>query len=145
MKKADTVLGPMLKKLGIESGVRLERIRTDWFDIFEADLSSHMYPAGCAERELLLNVDSPVWMQQLTYYKKDILRKLAPYGIANVRFRAGKVQKKKQQLQDTKKVRQLSADDISFASAVVSEIADEQLKKSIRKAIERSLAVIRQP
>jgi hypothetical protein len=73
------------------------------------------------------------------------MRKLVPYGIAAVRFRVGKVQKKKQQHQGRKKVRQLSADDISFASSVVSEIADEQLKESIRKAIERSLAVIRQP
>jgi len=145
MKKAEAVLGPMLKRLGIESGVRLERIRTDWFSIFEADLSSHMYPASCADRELLLNVDSPVWMQQLTYYRKDIMRKLVPYGIAAVRFRVGKVQKKEQQHQGRKKVRQLSADDISFASSVVSEITDEQLKESIRKAIERSLAVIRQP
>jgi hypothetical protein len=144
MKKAEAVLGPMLKRLGIESGVRLERIRTDWFSIFEADLSSHMYPASCADRELLLNVDSPVWMQQLTYYRKDNIGKLGPYGIANVRFRIGKLQKKKQQ-QGRKKVRQLSADDLSFASSVVSDIADEQLKESIRKAIEKSLTVIRHP
>ena len=144
MKKAEAVLGPMLKRLGIESGVRLERIRHDWFDIFEASLTLHMYPAGCTENELLLNVDSPAWMQQFSYYKKDMLRKLAPYGITDVRFRIGKVQKKKQQLPERKK-RTLSDDDLSFASGVVSGITDAQLKESIRKAIEKSLAVTRKP
>jgi hypothetical protein len=145
MKKAGAVLGPMLKRLGIESGVRLERIRRDWFDIFEANLTSHMYPSGGTENELLLNVDSPAWMQQFTYYKKDILRKLAPYGITDVRFRIGKVQKKKQQLSEGNIKRELSDDDISFAAGAVSGITDAQLKESIRKAIEKSLAVTRKP
>jgi len=145
MNKAEAVLGPMIKRLGIESGVRLERIRNDWFDIFDASLTSHMYPAGAIEHELLLNVDAPAWMQQLTYYKKDILRKLAPYGITDARFRIGKVQKKKRLHQERTNVRTLSDDDISFASSVVSEISDEQLKESIRKAIEKSLAMTRRP
>lgn len=145
MKKAEAVLGPMLKRLGIESGVRLERIRHDWFDIFEASLAAHMYPAVCTENELLLNVDSPAWMQQFSYFKKDMLRKLAPYGITDVRFRIGKVQKKNKQQLPARKKRPLSDDDISFASGVVSGITDAQLKESIRKAIEKSLAMKRKP
>ena len=145
MKKAEAVLGPMLKRLGIESGVKLERIRSDWFDIFEASLSSHMYPAGCTQDELLLNVDSPAWMQQLSYYKKDILRKLAAYGITGVRFRIGKVREKRQPHEERKKVRMLTDDDISFASSVVSEIGDAQVRESIRKAIEKSLSSSRRP
>lgn len=145
MKKAEAVLGPMLKRLGIESGVRLERIRSDWFDIFEAGLASHMYPATCTEHELLLNVDSPAWMQQFTYYKKDIVRKLAPYGITDARFRIGKIQTKRRQIPDRKKDRVLSEDEVSFAAAVVSGVSDERLKESIRKAIEKSLAVEKKP
>jgi hypothetical protein len=145
MKKAEAVLGPMLKRLGIESGVKLERIRRDWFDMFEASITLHMYPASCTENELLLNVDSPAWIQQFTYYKKEILRKLAPYGITDTRFRIGKVQKKKQQSSDSNKKRTLSDDDISFADGVVSGVTDAQLKESIRKAIEKSLAETRKP
>ncbi len=145
MKKAAAVLAPMMKRLGLESRVRLERIRTDWFSIFDASIASHMYPADCTDRELLLNVESPVWMQQLTYFKTDIVGKLVPYGIDNIRFRVGKLQKKKQEQPAGRKMRRLSADDLSFASSVVSEIADEQLKVSIRKAIEKSLAATRRP
>jgi len=142
MKKAEAVLGPMLKQLGIESGVRLERIRNEWFDIFESTLSSHMFPSSCTEHELLLNVDSPVWIQQLTYYKKEIIRKLSSFGVSDVRFRLGKVRKKTQPNSITKDVRKLSADDVSFASSVVLDIGDERLKEAIRRAIEKSLASV---
>jgi hypothetical protein len=145
MKKAEAVLGPMLKRLGIESGVRLERIRNDWFAILDPSLSAHMFPSGCTGQELLVNVDSPVWMQQLTYYKKEIIRKLSSYGIADVRFRLGKVRKKKQNDRGKKKARTLSADDVSFVSSLVSDIRDEHLKESIRKAIEKSLASTKSP
>jgi len=145
MKKADAVLGPMLKRLGIESGVRLERIRNDWFDIFDPSLSSHMFPSSCTEHELLLNVDSPAWIQQLTYYKKDIIRKLSLFGVTEVRFRLGKVRKKKQHDTTKKNSRELSDNDVSFASSVVADIRDEHLKEAIRKAIEKSLASVKTP
>jgi hypothetical protein len=145
MKKAEAVLGPMLKRLGIESGVRLERIRNDWFDIFDPSLSSHMSPAVCNEHELLLNVESPVWMQQLTYYKKEIIRKLSSYGITEVRFRLGKVRKRKPQPAQKKKATALTGDDAAYITSVVSDIRDEQLKESIRKAIEKSLTSVRTP
>jgi len=145
MKKAETVLGPMLKQLGIENGVRLERIRNDWPEIFEKSISSHMFPATLKEGELLLHVESPAWMQQLTYYKKEIVRKLSSYAVTDVRFRLGRITKKKQKQEAEKPMRLLSPEEISFAASVVADIRNEALKESIRKAIEKSLAADRKP
>jgi len=143
MKKAETVLGPMLKQLGIENGVRLERIRNDWPDIFEKSISPHMFPATLNEGELLLHVESPAWMQQLTYYKKEIIQKLSSYAITDVRFRLGRItnRKKKQEVQKPK--RALSSEEVSFAASVVADIRNQALKDSIRKAIEKSLVADR--
>lgn len=145
MKKAETVLGPMLKQLGIENGVRLQRIRNDWTDIFEKSISPHMFPATLKEGELLLHVESPAWMQQLTYYKKEIIRKLSSYAITEVRFRLGKITKKKQKQEAQKPMRTLSSEEVSFAASVVADITNEELKDSIRKAIEKSLIADRKP
>lgn len=145
MNKAETVLGPMLKQLGIENGVRLQRIRNDWPDIFEKSISTHMFPAALKEGELLLHVESPAWMQQLTYYKKEIIRKLSSYAITGVRFRLGSITKKKEEREAHKPVRSLSSEEISFAASVVAEIRNEELKDSIRKAIEKSLIADRKP
>ncbi|MBI5634910.1 MAG: DUF721 domain-containing protein [Nitrospirae bacterium] len=145
MKRAETVLGPMLKQLGIENGVRLERIRNDWPDIFEKSISPHMFPATLHDGELLLHVESPAWMQQLTYYKKEILRKLSSYAVTDVRFRLGRITKKKQMLEAQKPMRTLSPEEVSFAASVVADISNKELKDSIRKAIEKSLRADRRP
>ncbi|MBI5846453.1 MAG: DUF721 domain-containing protein [Nitrospirae bacterium] len=145
MKKAETVLGPMLKQLGIENGVRLERLRNDWSDIFEISISSHMFPATLTEGELLLHVESPAWMQQLTYYKKEIIRKLSSYAVTDVRFSLGRITQKKPKQAAERPMRPLSPDEISFAASVVADIRNEALKDSIRKAIEKSLAADRKP
>jgi hypothetical protein len=145
MNKAETVLGPMLKQLGIENGVRLERIRNDWSDIFEKSISPHMFPATLKEGELLLHVESPAWMQQLTYYKKEIIRKLSSYAVTDVRFRLGRITKKKQKQEPQKPMRTLSPEEVSFAASVVADIRNEELKDSIRKAIEKSLIADRKP
>ena len=145
MKRAETVLGPMLKQLGIENGVRLERIRNDWTDIFEKSISPHMFPATLHEGELLLHVESPAWMQQLTYYKKEIIQKLSSYAVTDVRFRLGRIKKKRQKQQAEKPMRTLSSEEASFAASVVADIRDEELKDSIRKAIEKSLIADRKP
>jgi predicted nucleic acid-binding Zn ribbon protein len=145
MNKAETVLGPMLKQLGIENGVRLERIRNDWSDIFEKSISPHMFPATLKEGELLLHVESPAWMQQLTYYKKEIIRKLSSYSVTDVRFRLGRITKKKQKQEPQKPMRTLSPEEVSFAASVVADIRNEELKDSIRKAIEKSLIADRKP
>jgi len=145
MKRAETVLGPMLKQLGIENGVRLERIRNDWPDIFEKSISSHIFPATLKEGELLLHVESPAWMHQLTYYKKEIIRKLSSYAITDVRFRLGSIAKKKQKQEAQKPMRTLSSEEVSFAASVVADIRNEELKDSIRKAIEKSLIADRKP
>lgn len=145
MKKAEAVLGPMLKHLGLESGVKLQRIRNDWHSIFDKSISSHIFPAVLNEGELLLNVESPAWMQQLTYYKKEIVKKLGPYGISEIRFRLGKIPKKKQPGTEKKLARELSSEEVLFISSAVAGFSDENLKASIKKAIEKSLLADRKP
>ncbi len=91
MEKAGSLLEPVVKRLGIESGVRLSRIKNDWHTLFEKPLSLHMSPSRLTGGELLLNVDSPIWIQQLNFLKKEILKKLSRYGVREIRFRIGKV------------------------------------------------------
>jgi hypothetical protein len=142
-KKADAVLGPLLKRLGIENGVRLERIRSDWAEIFDTGIAPHMFPASLKDGELLLNLESPVWMQNLTYYKKEILSKLSPYGITGVRFRLGRIQKQNHPSENKRKERKLSEEEIALIAAAVSTIHDDELKKSVQKAWQKSLAFAR--
>jgi hypothetical protein len=139
MEKAGSLLGPLIKSLGIADSVRLTRLMNDWNKLFEEPLSSHMSPSKLYEGELLLNVDSPIWMQQLNFCKRDLLTKLIPYEVRDIRFRIGRITKKRQNTSDSQEFAEISSEDESFVTHLVSFLGDDGLKESVRKAAEKSL------
>lgn len=134
---------PAIKRLGIEEDVRLQRIRNDWDAIFNQPLSLHMSPSRLLEGELLVNTDSPLWMQQLNFCRQEILGKLAKYGVKEIRLRVGKVfrQKSTDEEAGEQPLRKVSEEDAVFIDGLVAAVSDEELKTAIRKAAENFLSV----
>jgi len=139
MEKAGSLLGPVVKRLGIESGVRLSRIKNDWHTLFDKPLSLHMSPSRLTEGELLLNVDSPMWVQQLTFYKKEITAKLSGHGVRAIRFKIGKVSPLEPCEEKGRELSELSAEDGRFIEGLVDAIGDDELRNVVRSAVEKSL------
>ena len=139
MKKTGAVLGPLLRNLGLESGVRLARIRNDWYEIFDEQITSHLFPVSFSDRELLLHVTSPIWMQQCSYYKSEIIKKLSAYDVQDIRFRLGRIPQKKKAISPPRKTSELTPENRFFISELLSDVSDESLKESIKKALEKSL------
>lgn len=142
MKRADSLLTPFIRELGIEDGVKLAEIRRNWYNLFDKPLSYHMSPLILSKGEILLNVDSPVWLQELTFYKEDIIKKMSSYGVKTVRFRLGRVSiKVKSGIQGQKsRVEQLTTEELSYIEETVSKINDEKLKETVQKAMKKSFA-----
>ena len=85
MQRADSLLKPVIRDLGIEDSLRLAEIRRNWTVLFSEPVSSRMFPSFLSRGELVLTVDSPVWLQQLNLCKGDILLKLRASGIRESR------------------------------------------------------------
>ena len=145
MKKTGAVLGPLLRNLGLESGVRLSRIRNDWYQIFDEQITSHLFPVSFSDRELLLHVTSPIWMQQCSYHKGEILKKLSAYDVQNIRFRLGRIPQKKQGITRPRKASELTPENRLFISELLSDVNDESLREAIKKALEKSLTAKKTP
>ncbi|MBI5187569.1 MAG: DUF721 domain-containing protein [Nitrospirae bacterium] len=139
MKKLSVFIPPILKGLGIEDGAKLAMIKKEWRNLFNEPLSLHMSPSMLSEGEILLNVDSPAWLQQLNFYKKDIIKKMGSYGVRSVRFRLGKVSKKSEVRSQKSEVRRLTHEELTYIGDTVSSISDQELRDKIRKAIEKSI------
>jgi hypothetical protein len=139
VEKAASLLAPMIKRLGLSAGVHLGRIRGEWHALFGPTLSAHMSPSKLAEGELLLNVDQPIWMQQLTFHKRQIVEKLGPYGVKDVRFRIGRIHRMKTPGRPSRVPEELSSEDAAFVNTLVSGVDDENLRQAIRRAVEKSL------
>ena len=139
MKKTDAVLGPILKNLGLESGVRLALIKHDWYGIFDEQITSNLFPVSFSDRELLLHVTSPIWMQQFSFHKSEIIKKLSAYGVQDIRFRLGRIPKRTREISPARKAPELTRENVVFINELLSDISDENLKETIKKAVEKSL------
>jgi hypothetical protein len=145
MQRTDSLLAPILNRLGIAEGVRLQRIRQDWHSLFGETLSAHMSPARLAEGELLLNVDSPIWIQQLTFSKGEIVKKLRAYGVSELRFKIGRIPRKNQTQSASASPRTLTPEEEQFVDGLASDITDETLRDAVKKAASRSLGARKRP
>jgi hypothetical protein len=139
VKRTGAVLDPLLKNLGLASGVRLARIRRDWHEIFDEQVTSHLFPASFSDRELLLHVASPIWMQQFSYHKSEIVKKLSAYGVQGIRFRLGRIPQKKQEKSPPRKPRELTRENRQLISELLKQVSDESLKEAMQRAMEKSL------
>jgi hypothetical protein len=141
MKRADSLLAPLLKDSGIGSGVAFAGIKKNWFSLFQKPLSHHIAPCLLTAGELLINVDSPAWLQELKFFKEDILKKLHPFGIRSVRFRLGRVSMNA--MSDNKsrapESRQLDEEERSFIENAVTNIDDDGMKQTLKNTIKKAI------
>jgi len=142
VRKVGSLCAPFIRELGIQDAVRLAAVRRDWDTIFSQPLSSHMSPCTLSHGEILLNVDSPVWLQELQYHKKEILGKMRPYGITSMRFKIGRVSStiSRDKRHKGSRFKTLTAEEISLVEDTVSQIDDEELRATLQKAMKRSLS-----
>jgi hypothetical protein len=141
MKRADSLLAPLLKDSGIGSGVAFAGIKKNWFSLFQKPLSHHIAPCLLTAGELLINVDSPAWLQELKFFREDILKKLYPFGIRSVRFRLGRVSMNAASDNKSRapEARQLDEEERSFIENAVTDIDDDGMKQALKKTMKKAI------
>jgi hypothetical protein len=141
VNRVDSLLGPFIRELRIEDGIRFAKIKMNWHNLFDKPLSYHMSPSVLSGDEIVLNVDSPVWLQELNFYKEDIIKKLSAYGVKAVRFRLGTLMTSTSRGRVSKKseVRKPTREDLSYIENTVSKIDDEALRETFRRTIEKAI------
>jgi predicted nucleic acid-binding Zn ribbon protein len=90
------VLKTVLKRLGLGQKVRVARIAQDWERIVGSKIAGHCTPVSVRGKILVVNVDSSVWLTELTQFFKDKLLdqihgEPGGAGIKDIRFRIGEI------------------------------------------------------
>jgi hypothetical protein len=141
VRRADSLLAPLIRDLGIRDGVRLAGIRKDWSSLFAGAVPLHTYPLKLSDDELLIAVDSPVWLQELQFYKGDIVGKLGSHGVKSVRFRLGSVSPRAKPADISRKggVRSLTSKEQAFIQEESAKIPDQGLKETLKATIQKAI------
>lgn len=147
MKRFAEIISPLLKELGLETGIRLELLKRRWDELLRPPLCLHLYPISIKDRELIVNVSSSMWLQEITLHKEDILILLKPFGLTDVRFRLGRVPRRhdlKAKKGDDKISKcTLSPQLLRYIEKTLEPVSDKELREVIRPVIEKSLSRIR--
>jgi hypothetical protein len=143
VKRAGSLLTGVIRGLDLEDGVTLEEIRRRWDTLFRQPLPTHMAPFLLSHGELLIAVDSPVWLQELRFRQDDILRKLSPFRVTSVRFKLGKISRKGSSVaQHTARrttSRPLKTEELALIESTISGVENAELRETIRRAISQSI------
>lgn len=73
----------VMQRLGLEQRLQQSQIFHQWASIVGADVVRHAQPVSLKNGLLVVAVDHPVWLQELSRYHKPLL-------LQNIRARVGK-------------------------------------------------------
>jgi len=145
LQKISRGLEKLIKELGLEDAVKENAMKERWGELMGEPLSSHLSPKHLAGRTLHINVDSPLWLQEASFYKNEILKKLAPLGIKDIKLKASglggkksinakraKVEKKEPPLTEEERIL-LENSTRPIKDEVLKEISKNLLIKALRR------------
>ncbi len=98
MQNVGDLVGQVLGDLGLDGVALAHRIGEQWDEIVGPQVAAHCRPKGLRGPVLELEVDSPVWSQQLQLRKTELLGRLAERLGADapreLRFQVGYVRRR---------------------------------------------------
>lgn len=104
-------------------------------------LAAHLHPRSVSGSTLHVAADSPAWLENAGYYKKEIMARLAPLGIKDLKLKAGGVfpLPVPQAKPGVKAVRALGRKEREFIDGAIIALRDEELKEVSRRLLEKTL------
>jgi len=95
MERISRILDEIIKRYGLEGKVMEYKLSVHWKDIVGEIIASHTRPAGIRYKKLKILVDSPVWLQEISFYKHEIIEKInRHFGktlVTKVYFKIGEI------------------------------------------------------
>ena len=132
MQRVGGVLKRFVKDYGLETGLHLAGIKTQWQKLVGQTLAAHTSPDIIKGKTIFINVDTPQWMHHLSFYKQEILEKLKNYGIENIRLKLGRLDESFVDETKTANAYQLTEEDSRYIEDTIKNLKDDELKEKFR-------------
>lgn len=126
-------MAALLRELGMESSLKLRLLAARWDALFPGPVSLHTSPTTLKDGELLISVDSPAWLQEISFHRAAMAEKLKDSGVRQLRFRLGAVRKPARPGPPGEG--RLSEEHRLLIEEVVSRVRDPELAGRIRGAM----------
>lgn len=138
MQRIGSVLKKFVSDYGLETGLTSTTIRNQWIRLVGQTIAEHTSPDVIKGKTIFIIVDTPQWLHHVSFYKQEILEKLKPYKITNVRFKLGRMPEITDVRQEIDNI-SLSEEDSRYIENTVKNIKDDELKERFRKLLTDAL------
>ena len=90
----DKLVPLVMKRLGLEQRLQQSQVFYLWPSIVGNDIARHAQPVSLRNRTLIVAVDHPVWLQELSRYHKPLIlqrvqERVGPKTVRDIVFRIG--------------------------------------------------------
>lgn len=143
-----SILDAVAQRLGLSAKLVEQRIAREWADIVGEQVAAHTRPESIRGRRLSVLVDHSLWMQQLSFLKPDLLRRIRVHTggetVQDLVFRIGDLSRCPSPSPTPRGGAVVSAVEppphlIREAEPLTAGIADPALRERFTKAIAKAL------
>ncbi len=135
------ILGKTAQKRGWSYKLRQHQIWNSWDSLVGPAMAKHAQPAKWWKKTLLIRVSNSTWLQELSYMKKNLLKKiqaaLPNVKIEDIRFEIGKVSLPQQKSTTPSIKKNLTVDTENFIFEAADEIDDDELREIVARVMQR--------
>lgn len=141
-EKVSDILAPLMRDYGLGAKADEYKILRIWDRAVGDKISSHAQPKMLIRGVLTVAVDSPAWMQQLTFYKEDLIDRInngiEKDVITDIHFRIGKVEKNRFKNTDSRLKTDITPLQSEKIEGYLEPVKDPEVREIIKGAITKA-------
>ncbi len=144
MQRTGNILRKFIKDHGLETGLTLTTIKSQWEKLVGQSIAVHTSPDIIRGKTIFIIVDTPQWMHHLGFYKEDICEKLKPFKVTEIKFKLGRLPvedsfRKREDVKRKANTIPLTEEDSLYIENTIRSIEDNELKGKFRALLTNSL------
>jgi predicted nucleic acid-binding Zn ribbon protein len=90
----DKIVPSLMKRLGLEQRLQQSQVFFLWPQIVGADIAAHAQPVSLRNGTMVVAVDHPIWLQELSRYHKPLIlqkvqERIGKKAVRDIVFRIG--------------------------------------------------------
>ena len=144
--RISNVLEKILPSYGLKARLAEWSLKLKWREIVGRQVAAHSEPNRLNFKRLVVMVDSPAWVQHLTFLKPEltekIQRSLGKEAVTEIRFKVGSLSKNSSSPSFSPLARplrtRLDEDEVVLVEEYLRPLQDPTLKERLRSLITRS-------
>lgn len=139
MHTVSEILKGFSQNIGIKESQALTRIRKKWPVVVGESIAAHTFPSYIKGHILYIKVDSPHWMHNLTFFKREMCEKIREFDLSDLSMSIGTIPQSKTEKRKAPAVN-LSEKDKDFIEKTTRCLKDRETKEAFESLIKKSLS-----